>query len=276
MRNAIIVPNTLKQKSVEYAKRAELLLLKSGYNVQVYNDGDTPLENAEFAVVLGGDGTILRTAKRFYGMNIPLFGINFGHLGYLSAIGPDEADDGIKKLIRGDFTVEERIMLEGRIIRENQHMLKFVGLNEICVSRSTLVHAFSSELLINNKHTDTIIGDGVIISTPTGSTAYNLSAGGPVLTPTSKNMVITPVSPTYFPHLSIVIDDDDEAQIVIKYETMYENGKPCIEIDGESRYVLENNDIIKVTRAPYTAKIIKISDKSFYQILREKMSRASR
>lgn len=275
MKNIIIIPNTLKEKSIEYAKKAEELLSSKGYKIQILGESDEICKDAELAIVLGGDGTILRSAKRFYGTNIPLFGINFGRIGYLSAIGPEEATEGIERLLRGDYTIEERIMLEGEIIREGKSLYSFVALNEACVSRSTLMHAFRAELLINTKHTETVIGDGVIISTPTGSTAYNLSAGGPVLTPTSKNMVITPVSPTYFPRSSIVIDDNDEMEIVINFETINENGVPCIEIDGETRYSLQNNDIIKIKRAPYNTRIIKITDKSFYQILREKLSRAS-
>lgn len=272
MKKIIIVPNTLKQKSVEYARKAKELLEKKGVCAQIYSENDPVPRDAELAIVLGGDGTMLRTAKRFFGLDIPLFGINFGRLGYLSAVGEDDADEGIERLLQGSYTVEERIMLSGKIIREGSTVLEFISLNEACLSRSTLIHAFQAELAINKKVTETIVGDGVIVATPTGSTAYNLSLGGPILTPTSKNMVITPISPTYFQRFSIVIDHDDEVDIAVKYENVSENGKPCIEIDGESRHTLENNDIIKIRRAPHTTKIVKISDKSFYQTLKEKLS----
>jgi NAD+ kinase len=272
MKKIIIVPNTLKQKSVEYAKKAKEFLEKKGACVFICADNEEIPQNVDLAIVLGGDGTMLRTAKRLYGKNIPLFGINFGRLGYLSAIDEKCADEGIERILSGNYTVEERIMLEGKIVRDDKDELDFVGLNEVCLSRSTLMHAFGAELIINGKNTETVVGDGVIVATPTGSTAYNLSLGGPILTPTSKNMVITPISPTYFQRFSIVIDHDDEVNIVVKYENISENGKPCIEIDGETRYNLENNDIIKIKRAPYATKIIKITDKSFYQILKEKLS----
>lgn len=275
MKNAVIVPNTLKAQSVEFAVAAKRFLEEKGYNTQIYNEGDKPLADACFAVVLGGDGTILRAAKHFYGMDIPLFGINFGTLGYLSEVGPDDAMQGLERLLDGKYTVEERIMLQGSVEREGKCVLEFVSLNEASIYRSTLMHALHAEVSINTKHTETVYGDGVIVATPTGSTSYNLSAGGPVLTPTSKNIVITPVSPRYFPRSSIVTDGNDETEIKIGFETVNETGSACIEVDGDIRFALENGDIIKMKKAPHTAKIIKITDKSFYQILRDKLSKAS-
>ncbi|MBR2295987.1 MAG: NAD(+)/NADH kinase [Clostridia bacterium] len=274
MKSVIIVPNTLKQATIQYAQELLKILGGRGIDAKIYNDGDEVPASA-LAIVLGGDGTILRSAKRFYGKDILLFGINFGHLGYLSAISPNEAIDGIERLVSGNYIIEQRTMLEGEIIRNGKSEAHFIGLNEACVFRSSLMHALRAELSINKKHTETIIGDGVVISTPTGSTAYNLSLGGPILTPTSKSMVVTPISPTYFPKASIVIDGGDEAEVLINFETADENGAPCIEIDGEIRYSLQNGDVIKIKRSEHTAQIVKITEKSFYQILREKLSRAS-
>lgn len=275
MKKAIIIPNTLKQKSVEFASVASDFLKSKGYNPQIYNEGDALTENAEFAVVLGGDGTILRAAKKLYGTDIPVLGINFGHLGYLSEIGPDDSYEGLSRLVSGDYIIENRLMLEGEVIRNGEVMLEFISLNEASIYRSTLMHALKLELMINTRHTETVVGDGVIVATPTGSTSYNLSAGGPVLTPTSSSIVITPVSPKYFPRSSIVTDGEDETEIKINFEAVNEKGSPCIEIDGDVRFALQNDDMIKIRRAPHSAKIIKITDKSFYQILREKLSRAS-
>lgn len=274
MKKVIIVPNTLKKSTTEYASDLLKTLAERGICAEIYNDGDDVPSDA-LAIVLGGDGTILRCAKKFYSKNVLIFGINFGHMGYLSAISPDEAIEGIERLISGEYTIESRSMISGEVIRDGNAVYSFIALNEACVFRSSLMHALRAELLINERHTETIIGDGVIASTSTGSTAYNLSVGGPVLTPSSKNMVITPISPTYFPRSSIVVDEGDKLQIIINFETVGENGAPCVEIDGEARFELQNGDVIKIERAPYTAQIVKITEKSFYQILREKLSRAS-
>ncbi len=273
MKTALIVANTQKSKSVEFANITKEFLDSKGYLVQMYKDGDAVCKNASFAVVLGGDGTILRSAKRFYGLDIPLFGINFGHLGYLSEIGPENPMQGLERLVSSDYEIEERIMLDGEVIRDGKSVLNFIGLNEASVHRSTLLHALNLEIMINSKHTGTIVGDGIIVATPTGSTSYNLSAGGPVLTPTSKSMVITPVCAKYFPHSSIVIDGDDETEIKVNFEIVNETGAPCVVIDGDVRFSLENGDLIKVRRAKHNAKIIKMTEKSFYQILKEKLSK---
>ena len=273
MKTAIIVANTQKQKSVEFAGIAKEFLISKGYRVRMYNDGDSVDKNASLAVVLGGDGTILRSAKRFYGLDIPLFGINFGHLGYLSEIGSETPMEGLSRLVSGNYEIENRLMLEGEVIRNGEVVLTFISLNEASVHRSTLLHALSLEVMINTKHTETLVGDGVIVATPTGSTSYNLSAGGPVLTPTSNSIVITPVCAKYFPHSSIVIDGGDETEIEVSFETINETGAPCVVVDGDIRFPLENGDVIKVRRAQHSAKIIKITDKSFYQILKEKLSK---
>ena len=273
MKNAIIIPNTLKQKSVDFAKIAQDFLTKKGHNATIHSNTDTLPSEAELAVVLGGDGTILRAAKRLYGTDIPIFGINFGHLGYLSEVGSEDAIDGLETLTNGNYIIEKRLMLEGEVIRNGERVIEFVGLNEATIYRSTLLHALKIEVSINGKPTETLSADGVIVATPTGSTSYNLSAGGPVLTPTSNSIVITPVSPIFYPRSSIVTDGSDETEISVSFETVNETGLPCIEVDGDARFALENGDIIKIRRAPHDAKIIRISDKSFYQILREKLSK---
>lgn len=273
MKTAVIVPNTQKPKSVEFAGVAKDFLSENGYSVQMYEEGFPVSKDASFAIVLGGDGTILRAAKRFYGLDIPLFGINFGHLGYLSEIGSECPMQGLERLVKGEYEIEERIMLEGEVIRNGESVLSFIGLNEASIHRSTLLHALSLDVMINTKHTETVVGDGVIVATPTGSTSYNLSAGGPVLTPTSKSMVITPVCSKYFPQSSIVIDGADETEISVSYETLNEEGSPCVVVDGEVRFPLQNGDLVRVRRAKHNAKIIKITDKSFYQILKEKLSK---
>ncbi len=273
MKNAIIIPNTLKQKSVDFAKIAQDFLTQKGYKATICSNTDTLPDDACVAVVLGGDGTILRASKRLYGKDTPILGINFGHLGYLSEVGCENAIDGLEALTNGEYIIEKRLMIEGEVIRNGERVLEFVSLNEASIYRSTLLHALKIEVSINGKPTETLCADGVIVATPTGSTSYNLSAGGPVLTPTSNSIVITPVSPIFYPRSSIVTDGSDETEVLVSFETINETGSPCIEVDGDTRFALENGDMIKIRRAPHCAKIIRISDKSFYQILREKLSK---
>jgi NAD+ kinase len=273
MKTAIIIANNQKPKSVEFADVAMSFLDKAGYGVQMYEEGAFVCKTASFALVLGGDGTILRASKRLYGLDIPLFGINFGHLGYLSGISSEAPIDGLKRLVSGEYEIERRLMLNAQVIRGDKVIVDSICLNEASIHRSTLLHALSLDVMMNTKHTETIVGDGVIVATPTGSTSYNLSAGGPVLTPTSSSIVITPVCAKYFPQSSIVTDGADETEICVSYETINEQGAPCLVLDGDERVTLENGDLVKIKRAEHDAKIIKITDKSFYQILKEKLSK---
>ncbi|MBQ8162855.1 MAG: NAD(+)/NADH kinase [Clostridia bacterium] len=276
MKKAIIIPNPYKQQSVDFALEASVFLKENGYETQILdNDEATPWDDAEFAVVMGGDGTVLRAARRLYGKNITLFGINFGNLGYLTEVGPQNAIDGLSKLVSKDYKTEKRIMIEGEIIRDGKAVFEFVGLNEACIFRSSLTHALSMQVYINGKLTENIVGDGVIVATPTGSTSYNFSASGPVLSPTSASMVITPVSPKYFPRSSIVIDGTENIEIKISWSRVSENGRASIDVDGHMRYSLENGDTVRIKKAQHHTLIAKVSDTSFYQILCHKLSKAS-
>lgn len=275
MKRAIIVPNYLKAESMGFCQVAKEMLEKIGYEIEVLAENDNPSAKADFALVLGGDGTILRACKKLYKLDIPVFGINFGNMGYLTGCNPDTAVECIKKVVSGEYKLESRLMIEGEIIRDGKTIHSFIALNEATLFRSTLKKAFKTELYINGLNTQTILGDGVIVATPTGSTSYNLSAGGPVLTPESNNMVITPVSPMQFLHTSIVAGGNDTIEIRVKINSLIENASVSLEIDGDSSLEIYNGDILKIKRAENTAKTIKVNDVSFYQILKQKLSKVN-
>ena len=275
MKKAIIVPNYLKEQSVGFCSVAKSMLEKHGYCVEILAENDMPSRDGEFALVLGGDGTILRAAKKLYQYDIPVFGINFGNMGYLAGCNPDTAIDCIEKVVEGEYKLESRMMIEGEVVRQGENVFSFVALNEATLFRSTLKKAFKTELYINGLHTQTILGDGVIVSTPTGSTSYNLSAGGPVLTPDSNNMVITPVSPMHFLRSSLVTRGEDVLEITVKLGSLVKDSCVSLEIDGDSSFDILDGDVLKIKRADKTAKTIKVDDISFYQILKKKMSEVS-
>lgn len=275
MKNAVIIPNYLKEKSLEFSKEAKKLLEDKGYNPIILCENEKFDGEADFALVLGGDGTIIRASKQLYGTDIPVLGINFGHLGYLTECSPETAIDAINKLISGEYTTENRLMLECSLVREGKEIHNFIALNEVSLNRATLMKAFKMEIYVNNKHTNTVLGDGLIIATPTGSTSYNFSAGGPILTPTASNMVITQIAPIYFPSTPLVTAGDDEISVVININNITKKGSVALEIDGSESIEIKDKDIIRVKRALHNAKIIKVSDRSFYQLLKEKFSRAN-
>lgn len=276
MKKAIIVPNYLKAESVGFCDVAKGMLEGMGYTVEVLAESDMPSGSADFAMVLGGDGTILRACKKLYQLNIPVFGINFGNVGYLAACNPDDAIECINKVVNGEGKIENRIMLRGTVERNGKTVFSFVALNEATLFRSTFKKAFRAELYINGMNTQEILGDGVIVSTPTGSTSYNLSAGGPVLTPESSNIVVTPVSPMHFLRSSIVTSGEDVIEIRVGLNAIVPNASVSLEIDGDLSFDVLDGDIIRIERAQQKAKTIKVDDVSFYQILKEKLSKVSK
>ena len=275
MKNAIIIPNYLKEKSLAFSDEAKLLLDNKGYNSVVLGENEKFDGEADFALVLGGDGTIIRASKQLYGTDIAVLGINFGNLGYLTECNPETAMDAINKLINGEYSIENRLMISGEIIREGKCIQSFIALNEASLYRATLMKAFKMEIYINGKHTNTVLGDGLIVATPTGSTSYNLSAGGPILTPTANNIVITQIAPFSFPGTPLVIAGDDVIEIRIKIDNITKKGNVSIEFDGSESTEIKDGDIIRIKRAEHPAKIIKVSDRSFYQLLKEKLSKAN-
>ena len=275
MKKAVIIPNYLKEESMQFSKTAYDILEKSGYKVAILSENDEPLEDADLALVLGGDGTLLRACKKLYNFDIPMLGINFGPLGYLTECNPDGAIEAIEKIVDGDYRLENRLMLEGEVLRNGEAVYSFVALNEASFYRSTLLKAFVAEVFINGMHTQTVVGDGLIVATPTGSTSYNLSVGGPVLTPNSKNIVLTPISPKYFPRSSVVANGEDEIEIRVLVDSIVKTGNPALQIDGDDAFTLNDGDVIKIKRNPKDAKIIKVTNQSFYQVLRKKLSKAT-
>ena len=275
MKNAIIIPNYLKEKSLAFSKEAKLLLEKKNYNPIILEENEKFNDKADFALVLGGDGTMIRASKQLYNTDIAMLGINFGHLGYLTECNPETAIDAIEKLVKGDYIIENRLMLNCELVRNNELINTFIALNEAVLNRATLMKAFKMEIFINGKQTNTVLGDGLIVATPTGSTSYNLSAGGPILTPTANNMVITQIAPIYFPGTPLVTAGDDIIEIKVKIDNITKKGNVALEVDGSESIEVKDNDIIRIKRAEHFARTIKVSDKSFYQLLKEKMSKAN-
>lgn len=275
MKKAVIIPNYLKKESIAFSNQATQILKGVGYDVTVLKEDEEPSERADLALVLGGDGTLLRACKKLYKYEIPMLGINFGHLGYLTECNPESALETIERVINGEYRIENRIMLKGSVVREGEEIYSFVALNEATLFRATMKKAFCMEVYINGMHTKNVLGDGLIIATPTGSTSYNLSCGGPILTPTSSSIVLTPVSPLQFLRTSLVINGDDEIDITVKITTPARGKRPTIEIDGDESFDLKDSDVIKIRKNELCAKTIKVTNASFYQILKNKLASAN-
>ena len=218
-------------------------------------------------IVIGGDGTILGVAADASLKDIPIVGVNLGRLGFLADIEPDEIEDALEKLIHKQYKIEERMMLRATITDTNGEKSVFYALNEITVTRGSFSRLVEFEICINDELSDIYPADGVIVSTPTGSTAYNLSAGGPIVVPLAQTYVVTPICPHTLHSKSIMLCKEDKVTI----NTLEETKDMALSIDGKLKMYLTPQDEVHVECSPYVTKLIKISDRKFFEILREKI-----
>lgn len=230
-------------------------------------------EKIDFALVLGGDGTILRAARDVCGMDIPLLGINLGTLGFLSDVEKERFADAVDRLIAGDYFVQDRMMVQGVIETVDGRTIQLLpALNDITITRQGSLHVIHIGVYVNGQFLYDLGADGIIAATPTGSTGYSLSAGGPIVHPTANLMVMTPICAHSINGKSIVVGPDDTIQFVIGQGADGNDLYVEATSDGSKASVVKTGDKITITKAPYTTKLIKLNQKSFLQTLNRKMS----
>lgn len=228
----------------------------------IYSKNEDLYNNSDFIIVLGGDGTILNAAKEIAKHEKNILGINMGTLGYLADVEKQDALLAIEKVLKKEYTIEKRIMLNANL--ENKDLL---CLNEININNGSSSRMIKIGIDINGKFVDAIRADGIIISTPTGSTAYNLSAGGPILKPDTELIVITYVCPHALFSRPYVISANDEINAYI----LDNDNNAYLSLDGKKAIPIKNGNIINIKKSNYYTSIIKTTELSFYDILRRKM-----
>ena len=273
------VTNIEKDPTLQETKKMVDFVLKKGCEVYVsenFSDvhpdviatsSSEMYKSVDFVVVIGGDGTILRVARSAAIFDTPILGINFGTLGYLADVEKINAIDAIEKVLNGDFTIENRMMLEPYVERGCVSHEINLALNEVCITNSVCSRMIKLSVEVNGEYFDTFRADGIIVSTPTGSTAYNLSAGGPILSPHTELMTITHICPHTLYARPFVIDGNDVVRI--RVQSNYNNVQ--MSCDGQSTVQIKNDDVIIVKKSRYVTRIIKTTNMNFYDILRRKM-----
>lgn len=223
-------------------------------------------DDLDVVIVLGGDGTILSTARALCKYDIPILGVNTGHLGFLTEVEMNEVSFAINSLLKGEYYVENRIMLKCNL--SNTLEKSYYALNDVVISKGMLSRILTYEILIDEKHYMEFTADGVIISTPTGSTAYSLSAGGPIIYPTLKIISITPICPHSLGFRTIVIDSNSNISIIIKkkYESVF------LTLDGQESLELSDIDKVNVSNSEFQCKLIKLNNYDYFDILRKKIT----
>lgn len=224
-------------------------------------------------LVLGGDGTLLRAARELAGQKIPFLGINLGHLGYLAEIERQNIRPAIDRLLAEDYTIEERMMLSGSVYVGGKCVGTDVALNDIVMNRSGNLRVVDYHIYVNGQYLNAFTADGIIVCTPTGSTGYSLSAGGPIISPTASLLVLTPICPHTLNSRSIVLSGEDHIRIAIGEGRREGSDEACVTFDGDTCFQMRSGDYVEIERSTEVTRIIKISQVSFLEVLRNKLSR---
>ncbi len=259
----------LSKKTVEYieTKGASACIVSD-----VVNDYDgivikeEYISDAKAVIVIGGDGTMLRAAAGIGDKNIPLLGINLGTVGFLTEVEVSNLYEALDRLMSGDYNIEKRMMIEGSLKGKN-----FAALNDVVITRAGFSRIIGLNIFVNNELLDTYEADGVIVATPTGSTGYNLSAGGPIVSPKSNAIVVTPISPHSLTTKSIVFDSEDEIRIEIVKKRKTQETEAIVSFDGSNNEELSAGDTIIVKKAHKHIELVKLYDLNFYRVLRDKI-----
>lgn len=228
-------------------------------------------EDIDCVLVLGGDGTLLQAAREMFDRKIPLLGINLGTLGFLTSAEKSEIPEFLDGLFAGDYQLDERMMLRGIVYHKGKVRMENVALNDIIVTRAGFSRLVELKIYVNGELLNIYAADGVIISTPTGSTGYNLSAGGPIVFPQTDVMVITPICPHSLQARSIVVSGNDHITIEIGRRRKTQKEEAMVTFDGRIAEELETSDRIEVYKAAETTKLIRLKGKKFYQVLQNKI-----
>jgi NAD+ kinase len=270
-----LFPNEKKINSFKLAKDITSFLKKNNIEVVTLNEiakeiNASPLskigkKKINFIITMGGDGTILRHAHKYIDLDAPFLGINLGSLGFMADIPENDLYPSLKDLIDGHYKIDERLIIEGKTTSEKS----FFAINEVVFHRSTNPSLIDLQVNINNNYLNTFAADGLILSTPNGSTAYSLSAGGPILSPDLDGFVLTPISPHTISNKPFVFSSKDI--IEIKYISLK---KKNIEVhfDGIKIFKLEPNEYLTLEKSKKTFKLVKLKRHNYYLTLRTKLN----
>ena len=284
MKNFLVVTNQIKDPDKSRCRRVIKTLEDNGCvcTASIYaaerssgkyllaDPADVP-ENTQAILVLGGDGTFLHAAKDLLELNLPIVGIYFGTLGFLTEIKPDNFEQALRSIINGNYTIENRMLLEGEIIKNGKTVYTDQALNDIVLNRSSTSGLIHFDVNVNGGFLNSYSADGMVVSTPTGSTGYNLSAGGPVVQPTAQIILATPICAHALNSRSIVFSADIEISLIARAKAGAKELNTIVSFDGEKDIPLADGDIVKIKKAEQSVRLIKINDFSFIENISKNM-----
>ena len=277
MNNFFIIANKQKDINLEITEQIRHHISRLGAVCNIYDQYDRDVssidipEGTQCILVIGGDGTILAAARMLVGSNIPLLGINLGTLGFLADVNLADLSKTLDLLLQDQYQVENRIMLTAEVYKQGEKAATYIALNDFNINRFGASRVIGLKVGINGSVIDRYGADGVIVCTPTGSTGYNLSAGGPIINPTCKNFVITPICPHSLTARSIVLAKEDIVTVEVEQIRSNIKEEAIISFDGREGLSLFPGDQVKIYKSQEVTPFIKATEVSFVQILKEKL-----
>ena len=284
MKHFLVITNMDKDPSLGVTKEIEKYLLshQAGCHIELaavkregsyhYTDPRRIPEGIECAIVLGGDGTLLQAARDIGRLQLPMMGINLGTLGFLAEVDRASIFSALDRLLEGRFEVEERMMLAGSVYRGNTMLGEDIALNDIVISRDGPLRVVRFNHYVNGEYLNSYNADGIIISTPTGSTGYTLSVGGPLVSPKAEMIIVTPIAPHALHSRSIVLPPEDVVTVELGLGRRHTIESGVAFFDGDTRIDMESGDQIRISRSSRKIRIIRLSHQSFVEVLRKKLS----
>lgn len=273
MKHFLIYTNKHKDRDMATTNRIRTYLEERGQKVSVkLEEGDWEDTNADCMIVLGGDGTVLRAARETVEMNIPIIGVNLGTLGYMTEIELANLEEALERLISGDYEKESRMMLNGRAYLGDRQTEEGWALNDIVISRRGSLQIIRFNIYVNGQFLNDYSADGMIVTTPTGSTGYNLSAGGPLIEPGARLIMLTPICPHMLNQRSIILSPEDVIDIEIPRGR--EEGVQTVEasFDGSHTVPLRSGDRLRIVKSEKMTEFIQLNQVSFLEVLHKKMA----
>ncbi len=280
MRNLALKINWQKENALATAREIIAFLQSKKVNFYLDEEGAKKLdkpdsykpqsewhEMVDIVLVLGGDGTILKVAREFAGKNLPILGINLGDVGFLATVETSELQLGLEKILAEDYLTLNRMMLSATVFRHGKKLAEYEALNDIVISKGPFSRIIELKTYINDDFLEKHPGDGVIISSPTGSTGYSLSAGGPIVNPSLNVIIITPICPHLLHHRSVIVNEKD----IIKIQVFTRHTEVVLTVDGQLGFALQNEDEVIVQNSPNKTRLVNFKENNFYKILHHKL-----
>ena len=283
MKKIILTPNPYRDKNFSVVRNARDILLESGFEVKVclpfelerspdlpkdirFHRLDRELPCAFMVICFGGDGTILHMAKAATRQGVPILGVNMGTLGFMAELESTELSL-LKKLANGEYTLDERMMLDVTVYRDRDIIFHDIGLNDVVVTKGAVARVVHLNVRCDNVQAMECNGDGIIVATPTGSTAYNLSAGGPMVEPEATNIIITPICAHDMVSRSIVASDKRVISVELTPGT---RRSAYLSVDGGKAFRINGGDVATIKRSPLSTKLVRLKERSFYDVINQK------